>query len=89
MGIIPKWVSEFPEQFWKTITGIDKPVETGEGYKTGIGSWFRNVGSGIKDVVEPVLQGARKALTPTIIWLVVVAVIALFLFFGFKKAVKI
>lgn len=85
MGLIPKWVSEFPGQFWKTITGIDEPVETAPGYKTGIGNWFSNVGSGIKDTVEPVLSGVRKALSPTVIWLVVIAVVALILFKNYKK----
>ena len=46
------------------------------------------VGDTVKGVVAPILSGARKALTPTLIWLVVFTVIALILFFSFKKAVR-
>lgn len=47
------------------------------------------VGKTVTGIVKPILSGARKALTPTLIWLVVFAVIGLTLFFFFKKAVKV
>ena len=77
MGIIPKWVSELS---WGDFWG---------GVKEDAAKIPKAVGDTISGVAKPVLSGARSALTPTVIWLVVIAVIALILFTYFKKAVKI
>lgn len=47
------------------------------------------VGSTVTGIVKPILSGARKALTPTLIWLVVFIVIGLVLYFFFRKAIKV
>ena len=43
------------------------------------------VGTTVKAVVTPVLAGARSALTPTIIWAVVIIIVGLILFKNYKK----
>ena len=77
MGIFPNWVKELSfSDFWG---GVKEDAAKIPGV----------VGKVIKGVAKPVLSGARSALTPTIIWLVAIAVIALILFTYFKKAVKV
>lgn len=87
MALFPRWLKEFPGEFWRTITGQDEPVAIGE-YKTGISNWISNIGTGIKDTVEPVLEGARKALTPSVLWILIVALLALWIIGGFKKILR-
>ncbi|MBA7659359.1 hypothetical protein ES703_67336 [subsurface metagenome] len=77
MGIFPKWVSELS---WQDFWG---------GVKEDVAKIPKTVGSTVKDVVQPILAGVRKGLTPTVIWIIVIAVIALILFTYFKKAVRI
>lgn len=77
MGIFPKWVSELS---WKDFWG---------GVKEDVAEIPKKVGGTITGIVKPVLAGARKALTPTIIWIVAIAVVVLILFTFFKKAVRI
>lgn len=77
MGILPKWVSELS---WKDFWG---------GVKEDVAEIPKTIGGTITGVVKPILGGIRKAFTPTIIWIVVIAVIVLLLFTYFKKAVRI
>lgn len=77
MGLIPDWWKEF--SFRGFFQGVKEDAAKIPG----------TVGNVIKGVAKPILSGARSALTPTIIWLVAIAVIALILFTYFKKAVKV
>ena len=77
MGIFPKWVSELSwADFWGGVKEDAKKIP-------------KVVGDTISGVAKPILSGARSALSPTIIWLVVIVIIGLILFTYFKKAVKI
>jgi len=76
VGLFPKWIKEFS---FKDFFG---------GVKEDVAEAPKKVGEGIKNIVEPILSGARKALTPTVIWLAVIAVIVLILYTYFRKAVK-
>ena len=73
MGLLPKWVSEFS---FKDFFG---------GVKEDIVKIPEVAGKTIKDVISPVLAGARSALTPTIIWAVVIIIVGLILFKNYKK----
>ncbi len=77
IGSAPNWFKEFK---WSDFWG---------GVKEDVVKIPAVVGGVIKGVTKPVLSGARSALTPTIIWIVVIVVIALILFTYFKKAIKI
>ena len=69
----PKWWGEF--SFKGFFGGVKADVV--KGVKTVQGS------------AKEVLKGVRGVLTPTIIWLVVLAVIGLILFAWFKKILKV
>lgn len=73
MGIFPKWVKEFS---WADFFG---------GVKEDAVKIPGIIGDTLKGVVKPVLSGARSALTPTIIWAVVIIIIGLILFKNYKK----
>lgn len=77
IGETPKWFKEFS---WR---------EFFFGVKEDVKKIPKVVGDTISGVAKPILSGARSALSPTIIWLVVIAIIGLILFTYFKKAVKI
>jgi len=73
MGIFPKWVSELSfRDFWGGVKEDAVKIPT-------------VIGDTITGVVKPILSGARKALTPTIIWAVVIIIIGLILFKNYKK----
>lgn len=72
-----KWTADFK---WSDFFG---------GVKEDVVEIPKIVGDTVQGVVKPILGGARKALTPTLIWLVVFAVIALVLYTYFRKVVKI
>ena len=77
MGLIPKWVKEIDvRDFFRKVGEDAKKIPS-------------IIGDTISGVSKPILSGARSALTPTIIWLVVIIVIGLVLFTYFKKTVKI
>ena len=66
----PKWVKE---------------IDVGDFFtsvKTDLVKGAQTVGSGLKGL----LKGIRNILTPTIIWLIIIAVIALILWKQFKKS---
>lgn len=72
-----KWLKELSfSDFWGGVKKDAKKIP-------------KVVGDTISNVAKPILSGARSALSPTIIWLVVIAIIGLILFTYFKKAVKI
>ena len=77
IGEPPNWFSEFS---WK---------EFFFGVKEDVKKIPKIVGDTISGVAKPILSGVRSTLSPTIIWLVVITIIALILFTYFKKAVKI
>lgn len=73
MGVFPKWFSEFQiSDFW-------------EGFKKDAQKIPSTIGDVISSVTKPILSGVRSALTPTMIWLLVIAVIGLILFKNYKK----
>lgn len=59
-----------------------------KGVKEDVVKIPETVGKTVEGIVKPVLGGARKALTPTLIWVVILAVVALILYTYFRKAVK-
>ena len=68
----PKWWKEFS---WKEFFfGVKKDFV--KGAKT------------VQTGATAVLKGATSALTPTVIWLIVLAIIGLILFVWFKKILK-
>ena len=69
MGIFPKWFKEF--RFSDIWGGVKEDV---------VGA-TKHVGTGVKSI----LSGVRSVLTPTIIWLVVIATIVLIIFKKYKK----
>jgi len=69
MGIFPKWFSEF--KFSDLWGGVKEDV---------VGA-TKHVGTGVKSI----LKGATSILTPTIIWVVVIAIIGLVIFKKYKK----
>jgi len=73
MGIFPDWVYEL------------KFSDFWGGVKADIAKGATTVGTSAKAV----LKGATSALTPTVIWLVVLAVIGLILYAWFKKILKV
>lgn len=73
MGIFPKWVYELK---WSDFWGGVKQ-DIVKGAKT------------VQTSATAVLKGATSALTPTVIWLVVLAIIGLVLFVWFKKILKL
>ena len=77
IGSTPKWFSEFS---WKDFFG---------GLKEDVVKVPKIVGTVIGDTIsgisKPILTGARSALTPTIIWAVVIIIIGLILFKNYKK----
>ncbi len=75
MGIFPNWWKEFS---FKDLWG---------GVKADIIKIPTIAGNTLKDIVSPVLAGARSALTPTILWAVVIIIIGLILFKNYKKVV--
>lgn len=87
MGLFPKWVSEFPNQFWRTITGKDETVAVGD-YKTGIQNIFNNIGTGIKDGAKVVSDTAGRLLGGFLPTLVVIAIILITILFLWKKVAR-
>ena len=73
MGLIPKWVSELS---FKDFFG---------GVKEDVARIPKIVGDTISGISKPILAGARSALTPTIIWAVVIIIVGLILFKNYKK----
>lgn len=73
MGIFPKWVKEL--KFSDFWGGVKQDIV--KGAKT------------VQSSAKAVLKGATSALTPTVIWLVVLAIIGLVLFVWFKKILKV
>lgn len=73
MGILPKWMGELK---WADFWG---------GVKTDIAKGAKTLQSSVKSV----LSGATSALTPTVIWLVVLAIVGLLLYGWFRKVAKI
>ena len=73
MGIFPQWVKEL--KFSDFWGGVKQDIV--KGAKT------------VRSSAKAVLKGVTSALTPTVIWLVVVAIIGLLLFVWFKKLVKL
>lgn len=69
MGIFPKWLSEFR---FSDMWG---------GMKEDIAGATKHVGTGVKSI----LSGVRGVLTPTIIWVVIIAIIGLIIFKKYKK----
>lgn len=77
MGLFPKWVRELSwTDFWGGVKEDAAKIPT-------------VVGGVIKGVTKPILSGARSALTPTIIWLLVIVIIGLILFKNYKKILKV
>ena len=73
MGLFPPWVYELK---WSDFFGgIKKDII--KGAKT------------VQSSAKAVLSGVTSALTPTVIWIVVVLVIGLLLYAWFRKVVKI
>lgn len=73
MGLLPKWVYEFK---WSDFFG---------GVKEDIVKGAKTVQTSAKSV----LAGATSALTPTVIWIVVILIVGLLLYTWLRKAVKI
>ena len=73
MGIFPSWAKELR---WADFFGGVK-ADIIKGAKT------------VQSSATAVLKGATSALTPTVIWLVVLAIIGLVLFAWFKKILKV
>ena len=73
MGIFPKWVQELK---WSDFWGGVKQ-DIAKGAKT------------VQTSAKAVMKGATSALTPTVIWLVVLVIIGLVLFAWFKKILKV
>ena len=69
MSIFPNWLKEF--RFSDMWGGV----------KADVVSATKHVGTGVKSI----LSGATSILTPTIIWLVVIAIIGLIIFKKYKK----
>ena len=69
MSIFPKWLKEF--RFSDMWTGV----------KADVVSSVKHIGTG----VQSTLGGVMKIFTPTIIWLVVIAVVGLIIFKKYKK----
>lgn len=73
MGIFPKWVHELK---WSDFFGgVKKDII--KGAKT------------LQSSSKAVLGGLTSALTPTLVWLVVVAVVGLFLYAWLRKMIKV
>jgi len=72
MGIFPDWVYEL------------KFSDFWGGVKADISKGATTIGTSAKAV----LKGVRGVLTPTVIWLVVLAITGLILFAWFKKILK-
>jgi len=70
MSFLPKWVSEF--KFSDMWTGV----------KADVVNATHHIGEGVKST----LKGVRGILTPTLIWLAVIAIVALVLYKKFKEA---
>lgn len=91
MGIFPKWLSEFPKAYFATFKQAAK--ENWPEFKKEVGLGAKAVGetasSIVEGVVKPILSGVRSALTPTVIWLVIIGIVSLLLYTYFKKAVRI
>lgn len=73
MGLLPKWCYELK---WSDFFGGVKE-DIVKGAKT------------IQSSAKAVLSGATSALTPTVIWLVVLAIIGLLLYTWFRKILKV
>lgn len=73
MSIFPKWMGELK---WSDFWG---------GVKEDIVKGAKTLQASAKSVLE----GATSALTPTVIWLVVIAIIGLLIYGWFRKAVKV
>lgn len=73
MGIFPDWVYQL--KFSDFWGGVKADVV--KGVKT------------VQTSAKAVLKGVTSALTPTVIWVVVIAVIGLILFAWFKKILKV
>ena len=73
MDIFPPWVQEL--RWADFFGGIKQDII--KGAKT------------VQSSATAVLKGATSALTPTVIWLVVIAIIGLILFVWFKKILKV
>lgn len=73
MGIFPQWVKELR---WADFWGGVK-ADVVKGAQT------------VQTSAKAILKGATSALTPTVIWLVVLAIIGLVLFVWFKKILKV
>ena len=72
MGIFPKWVKELK---WSDFWG---------GVKEDISSGTKAIGGTVKSA----LGGVRGILTPTIIWIFVVLIIALIILVNYKKVLR-
>ncbi|MBA7497075.1 hypothetical protein ES702_07684 [subsurface metagenome] len=77
VGAAPDWFKEFK---WSDLWG---------GVKEDAAKIPKAVGDTISAITKPILSGVRSALTPTVIWLVIIGIVALLLYTYFKKAVKI
>ena len=73
MGLFPDWVYELK---WSDFFG---------GVKEDIIKGAKTVQSSAKEV----LKGATSALTPTVVWMIVVLIIGLLLYTWLRKAIKI
>lgn len=73
MGIFPAWTSELR---WSDFFGGVKE-DIIKGAKT------------IQSSTAAVLKGATSALTPTVIWIVVIVIVGLLLYGWFRKVAKI
>ena len=73
MGIFPKWVKEL--KFADFWGGVKADIV--KGAKT------------VQSSAKAVLKGVTSALTPTVIWLVVILIIGLLLYGWVRKIVKI
>lgn len=81
LNLRPKWFDEFS---WKGVFG---------GVKEDIVKIPTVIGKAAGDIIEgsikPAFAGVRKALTPTLIWAIVLIIIGLLLYTWFRKTVKI
>ena len=73
MGLFPKWMGEFK---WSDFFGGVKE-DVVKGAKT------------VQTSAKAVLGGVTSALTPTVIWLVVILIVGLLLYGWFRKVAKI
>jgi len=69
----PKWTKEFN---WSEFWG---------GVKEDLVKGTKTAGEGLKGL----LKGVRNILTPTVIWIIVIAIVALIIWIQFKKTLKI